>query len=196
MVVALMVAFPLVVRPVAAHTHVVVGEYELIAGWRGEPPTAGFVNGLDLGIQRHFPNGTTVWVTGVMSLNATLSIGPFTSAKHSLDPQFGRPGWYTFDVIPSRPGTYTLRLNGTLGSTPVNVSVDLDSVAPASDLAFPISDPTPSDLQGRLDAANAVIAGLQSQVLASLGVGILGVVLGGIAILYGVRTSQRQRKSP
>jgi hypothetical protein len=196
MVLGLIIAFPLVVRPAAAHVPVMVGPYELTVGWRVEPPTAGFVNGLDLGIQRHYPNGTTVWVTGVTSLNATLSIGPFTSAKHPLDPQFGRAGWYTFDVIPTRPGVYSLTINGTLGSTPVNKQVNLDAVAPASDLAFPVPDPTPSDLQSRLDAANALMAGLQSQVLASLGVAIVGVVLGGIAILYAVRTSQRQRKSP
>jgi hypothetical protein len=99
-------------------------------------------------------------------------------------------------VIPTRPGVYSLTINGTLGSTPVNKQVNLDAVAPASDLAFPVPDPTPSDLQSRLDAANALMAGLQSQVLASLGVAIVGVVLGGIAILYPVRTSQRQRKSP
>ena len=195
-VVGLMIAFPLVVRPVAAHEHVIVGQYELTIGWRVEPPTAGFVNGLDVGIQRHYPNGTTVWVTGVASLNATLSIGPFTSAKHSLDPEFGRPGWYTFDVIPTRPGIYTARINGTLGSTPVDVKVDLDSVAAASDLAFPLPDPTPSDLQGRIDAANAIIAGLQAEVLASLVVAILGVLLGSIALLRGIRMSQRERKSP
>jgi hypothetical protein len=196
MVVGLMVAFPLVVQPVAAHTPKMVGQYELTVGWRVEPPTVGFVNGLDLGIQRHYPNGTTAWVTGVTSLNATLSTGPATSAKHSLDPQSGRPGWYTFDVIPTRPGIYTATINGTLGSTLVGVKVDLDAVGPASDLAFPVPDPTPSDLQGRLDAANAVIAGLQTQVLASFGVAIVGVVLGGIALVRGIRMSQRERKSP
>ena len=192
----LIIGVPLAVRPVAAHEHRSVGYYNLTVGWRDEPPTVGFVNGLDLGIQYTFPNnGTKIWVTGA-SMNATLTTGRFTSTRHSVEPQFGRPGWYTFNVIPTRPGVYTVKLNGTLDSTRVNVSVDLDPVAPASDLAFPIADPTPSDLQGRLDAANAVIAGLQAQMLASLGVAIVGVVLGAIAILYAVRTSQRQGKSP
>jgi hypothetical protein len=78
----------------------------------------------------------------------------------------------------------------------VDVKVDMDPVAAASDLAFPVVDPTPSDLQGRLDTANAVIAGLQAEVLASLVVAILGVLLGSIALLRGIQMSQRERKSP
>jgi hypothetical protein len=192
---ALILAFAFAVQPVAAHEHRMVGQYELIVGWRLEPATAGYLNGIDLGIQRHFPNGTTAWVTGA-TLNATLSIGPITSVLHALDPQFGRPGWYTFDVIPTRPGTYTVRLNGTLGSTAVDVPVDLDPVAPASSLAFPVTDPTAGELQARLEAANALLAGLQTLVLASLAVAILGVILGGITLLRGIRMSQPERKSP
>src|ERR1700704_3663211 len=126
----LIVGFPLAVRPVAAHEHRSVGYYNLTMGWRVEPPTVGFVNGLDLGIQYTYPNnGTMIWVTGA-SLNATLVTGPLTLPKHQVEPQFGRLGWYTFDVIPTRPGIYTVKINGTLDSTPVNESVDLDSVAP------------------------------------------------------------------
>jgi len=151
--IGLVAAFPLAVRPASAHQHVTVGEYELIVGWRDEPAVAGYLNGLDLGIEHHFPNGTTAWVVGVAgNLTAVLSTGPKNVSK-ALEPQFGRDGWYTFDVIPTRVGTYHLRLLGTLGSTAVDATVNLDDVSPASDLAFPTSDS-----QSQLDAANAAIA--------------------------------------
>jgi len=175
---------------------VTVGEYELTVGWRGEPAVAGYLNGLDLGIQHHFSNGTTAWVVGIAgNLTATLMTGQ-ASVPKALEPQFGRNGWYTFDVIPTRVGIYSVRLNGTLGSTPVDVKVNLDDVAPASDLAFPIADPTSSDLQSRLNAANAAIAGLQLLLIIALVVACLGLLVAGVGLVMGARMSRTQRKTP
>jgi len=191
-VIGLVAALPLAVRPVAAHEHVTVGEYELTVGWRDEPAVAGYVNGLDLGIQHHFSNGTTVWVVGVAgNLTATLSTGQ-ASVPKALDPQAERDGWYTFDVILTRVGTYSVRFNGTLGTQAVDVSVKLDDVIPASDLAFPTS----SDLEDRLNAANAVIAGLQTQLIVALVVGCVGVLVGAGGVLMGWRMLRTQRKAP
>src|SRR5690348_9757773 len=62
----------LATSPVAAHAHVMQGEYELTVGWRVEPAIVGSLNGLDLGIQDHRSNGTVVWVVGVeTNLTAT-----------------------------------------------------------------------------------------------------------------------------
>ena len=178
---------PFGARPASAHEHVTVGEYELTVGWRDEPAVAGFVNGIDLGIV----NGTGAPVVGVEgNLTAVLSTGPASSTPKALQPQFGRDGWYTFDVIPTRAGSYTLRLTGTLGSTSVNVSVILDAVSPASDLAFPVADPTAGDLQNRLDAANAQISGLQSQIIIALVVALVGVGVGVVGIARTVRRTR------
>jgi len=190
--IGLVAAPPLAVRPASGHAQRTVGEYELTVGWRDEPAVAGYLNGLDLGIQRHFPNGTTAWVVGVAgNLTATLATGPASAAK-ALEPQFGRDGWYTFDVVPTRVGTYSVRLNGTLGSTPVNVKVDLDDVSPASDLAFPPAN----DFQSQLDAANAVITGLQGQLLIALVVACLGLLAAAGGLVVGWRMSRTQRKTP
>jgi len=186
-------AFPLAVRPVSAHEHVTVGEYELTLGWRSEPAVAGYLNGLDLGIQQRFSNGTTAWVVGVAgNLTANLSTGQ-ASVPKALEPQFGRDGWYTFDVIPTRVGIYSVRLSGTLGSTPVDVKVSLDDVAPASDLAFPVDDPTASDLLSRL---NAAVAGLQLLLILALVVACLGLLVAVGGLLLGRRASRSQRKMP
>jgi hypothetical protein len=188
-VIGLFVAFPLAARTVAAHEHVTIGEYELTVGWRNEPAVTATLNGLDLGIQRHYPNGTTVWVLGVAgNLTAVLSIGPASIAK-GLEPQFGRDGWYTFDVIPTRPGTYAVQLNGTLGSTAVNVQVTLDDVVPASDLEFPVADPTPADLQVLIQAVNAGLA-------FALIVAVLGVLAAAAGIVIVWVTSRNRRKTP
>src|SRR5256712_11299673 len=127
--------------PVAAHTHVMQGEYELTVGWRVEPAIVGSLNGLDLGIQDHLSNGTVVYVVGVeMNLTATLSTGQ-TTKMYALSPQDDRPGWYTFDVIPTVAGGYSVKLVGTLNTTATNATVPLDRVAHASAFPFPFAGP-------------------------------------------------------
>ncbi|HKW43754.1 MAG TPA: hypothetical protein VJP06_06165 [Thermoplasmata archaeon] len=191
----IMAAFGFAGVPVAAHTHRTVGEYEFIVGWRLEPASTGVLNGLDMGIERHFANNTTAWVEGVEgALTTVLSTGGVSVTK-AVTPQEGRPGWYTFDVIPTRVGTYSVRITGTLNTTSVNISVDLDDVAAASDIQFPVPDPTPSDLQDRLNQANTQIAGLQSQVGLALAVGIAGL-LAAIVVGAGSILMARKRKTP
>src|SRR5256886_7673829 len=155
-VIGLVAALPLAVRPVAAHEHVTVGEYELTVGWRSEPAVAGGLNGLDLGIEHHFSNGTSAWVVGIgRDLNATLTTGPALVVR-ALEPQFDRPGWYTFDVIPTVPGAYSVRIAGRLNATtPVDVTVGLDPVAQTSVYQFPVTEPTATDLQNSIAQLNA-----------------------------------------
>lgn len=157
--------------PAAAHEHVTVGEYELTVGWRAEPAVAGSLNGLELGIL----NGTGAPVLGAeTTLQAVLASGTASVTK-DLDPQFGRPGWYTFDVIPTRAGNYSVRLMGTLGTTSVDVVVALDKVRPASDVAFPAADPTASELQARLDT-------LQTLLVLTIVVALIGLTVGAFSL--------------
>jgi hypothetical protein len=190
MVLALAGTFSLAGPPVAAHTHVTVGTYELTVGWRVEPAVAGALNGLDLGIL----NGTQPVFGANDTLTTTLSAGP-ASVPKDLEPQFGRDGWYTFDVIPTRPGAYSVRLVGTLGTTAVDVVVTLDDVGAPADFAFPDPDPTARDLQAQINSANAIIAGLQSSLALALGIALVGVIVGGIGVALGWRISRKARKA-
>ena len=176
--------------PVAAHTHIRQGEYELTVGWRVEPAIVGSLNGLDLGIQDHLANGTVVWVEGVESnLTATLKTGPATVLK-ALAPQDDRPGWYTFDLIPTVAGAYSVHLVGTLNTTAVNVTVGLDPVAQASDYQWPpVTEPSATDLQNS-------IAQLQTLLTVLVAVAVLAVLLGAASLAYTIRTSRAMRRNP
>lgn len=183
----------LVGQPVAAHEHVTVGPYELIVGWRDEPAVAGSVNGLDLGI---FDNATRAPFVGAEStLSATLKSGP-ASVPKALEPQFGRDGWYTFDMIPTRAGAYSVRLLGTLNTTTVDVTVTLDDVIPASDLAFPTPDPTTPQLQSQIQDAQATISALQGQLTVALVVAALGLIVGVLGVALGWRRARSLPKAP
>lgn len=189
---ALLISAP----PAAAHVHVMVGTYELTVGWRVEPAIVGVLNGLDLGIQNHLANGTVVWVVGVEgNLNATLMTGP-ASMLTGLAPQDGRPGWYTFDVIPTVAGGYSVHILGTLNTTHVDVSVNLDPVALASTYQFPLTEPSAIDLQNSIAQLNAQLAALQTLLTILIAMASIAVVIGAASLAFAIRTSRATRRGP
>lgn len=157
----------------SAHEPVTVGPYGLLVGWRVEPPVAGLMNGLDLRVN-YTSNGTAV--EGVESgLRAVLSYASY-SIPEVIGPNEDRgPGWYTFDVIPIRAGTYKVRIMGSLPGTPVDVNVTLDDVSPSSSIEFPVPDPTAADLQAEVGTATLVAAAGVVVGLAGLGTGVLAI---------------------
>jgi hypothetical protein len=167
-------AFALLAAPAAAHEHVTVDPYEFVIGWKAEPAVVGSLNGLDMHIILHGPANATGPVVGAEAdLSATLSSNGQSAVK-AVAPQDGVPGGYTFEVIPSRAGAYSVRITGTLNGTPINVSVALDEPAAAGDLEFPASDPTNAQLaeqlaeaQRGLQAANQSLAALGLRVTAA-----------------------------
>ncbi len=178
--------------PAAAHEQVTVGPYEFRVGWREEPTVVGVVNGLDLGI--HWSaNGSAV--TGAEgALSAELTTGG-ASATHALEPQFGRPGWYTFDVIPTREGVYSVRISGTLGSTSADVTVNLDPVVPRSDIEFPAADPTPTELERAIDRLASENGALRAQLTTALALAAIGGVVAVAGLVTGALTWRKTRRA-
>ncbi len=172
--------------PAAAHKHVLVGEYEFIVGWREEPPVVGVLNGLFLGIERHLPNGTTVWVEGAeTSLAAVLATGP-SSVTKSLEPLFGQPGRYTFDIVPTREGLYSVRVQGNLSGTAVDFTIEIEAVVARSVVEFPTPDPTPSELQQSIDQVAAANAALRAQLGTATAIAVVAVAVGLVGLGIGV----------
>lgn len=172
---------------VAAHKHILVDRFEFVLGWTVEPPTVGVRNGLDLGVSWH-ENGTAV-LFAHQNLTATLMLGSDSYAP-PLRPQFGVPGWYTFDVIPTEPGNYSLRVTGNEYGTAIDfTTADIEDVSPASEMEFPATTPTPGDLQ-------AQVAALQGQLTVLLAVAVLGVLLAAASTATAVMIARRVRKGP
>lgn len=179
-------------QPVAAHEHVTVGTYAFTVGWRIEPALTGVLNGLDMGIEQNL-SGTMVAVLGAeANLTATLTTGPASVVK-AIEPQDNRPGWYTFDVIPTRIGTYTVHVTGTLNATAIDITVALDDVAAASDVQFPVPDPTATDLSQQLAQVSAQFAALQSQLAVLIVVASIGTILAAAALVMSTLQIRRQR---
>src|ERR671918_3240962 len=97
----------------AAHETRRVGEYEFVVGWWTEPAFANQPNGPEVTISRA---GKPV-VEGV-ALSVDVIFGEEITT-YELEPAFvvgvfGEPGNYNADLIPTRPGTWTYRIYGTV----------------------------------------------------------------------------------
>jgi hypothetical protein len=182
--------------PAAAHEHVTVAPYGFTVGWLDEPAVANVMNGLDMGVNETLLNGTVVPVLGAENnLTATIMSGPASSVQ-ALSPQEDRPGWYTFPIIPTIAGSYSVRIQGDLDGTSINVTVALDDVQASSTVEFPVPNPTPSQLQGNDNAMSSQISSLESQVALATGIAAVAVVLGLAGIGVGVLLGRRSRKTP
>ncbi len=195
-VIALAGLLLLAAQPVSAHEHVNVGPYGFTVGWLDEPAIANVKNGLDMGVNETLPNGTVVWVLGAENNLTTVIMSGPASSTQALSPQEDRPGWYTFPIIPTIAGSYSVRITGSLGGTAINITVPLDDVQASSTVEFPVPNPTPSTLQGNDNTLSSQLSSLQSQLTLVTAVAAVGVVFGIAGSAVGIMAWRRGRKSP
>lgn len=143
--------------------------YRITWGLQNEPATTWQKTGLDLIIVN---NATRGGVPGLHhTLNATL-IYLEDELTMPLEPQHGREqeGRYTFEhpVTLTRGGLYSLRVEGTINGTAVNLTIP--AAHPYHDIEETFFPEAPSpfsaaggDLQAEIDALQARIAALEAQ---------------------------------
>jgi hypothetical protein len=171
---------PLFPLPAQAHGSTQVGDYELVIGFHNEPAYQGEPNGLDLFVTKTTTNEP------VNGLEDTLQVEVIYGASSQELPiraQFGQDGAYTAYILPTEAGDYTWHIWGKIEGTPVDVSMTsspdtFGSVEPKSEFAFPAAEPTPNELQDRIQWA--------------LTIGIVGAILGVIGIVLGLLGMRRR----
>jgi hypothetical protein len=174
---AAIVAVLLIVSPALAHTRIVKGDYAFVLGWLDEPPVVNVKNAALIAITTASDNQP---INGAeATLTAQIQYGGKTRDL-ILRPLAGNPGTYVGDFIPTRRGTYTLKLGGTLNNQPIDLSGDIEEVGSTDSLAFP--EPVNSDLQKSIDDLRSAVTTSQIVGITGLAVGLIGLVL--IAVLF------------
>ena len=138
-------------------------------------------------------------------LKVTVSVGGQTSDPlpllNTFDPDtgLGIPGDYEAPIIPTAPGDYTFHLTGTIHATAVDemaVSSDstFNSVVGSTGIEFPNQLPALTDIVTRLDRIDARLANPIpaastdiSALLAGVGVGTVGLLVGLLALTIAIR---------
>jgi hypothetical protein len=188
-----------------AHENRKAGPYEINEiGWISEPPYAGLKNAVHFDVDMDM-GGNMSTTHGVGGLENTLEVTLSTGGKTTklrlrpvTEPEPGHeesgPGHYVADIVPTRPGTYTLTIKGTIETmgekAQVNEIVTLEEIRSLSELQFPEADPMPSELQKSLDNVNSQMNWLSSSSKlwsAGMVTGILGLLIGIVALVVALR---------
>lgn len=172
---ALLLAGTAAARPLT-HERIVSGDYALTLGWLDEPAIVGLKNAALVEVATAKDDQPVEGAEG--SLTAQIVYGG-KGKELLLRPLEGQPGTYVGDFIPTRRGTYTLKLGGTIKGQPIDVSHDIEEVGTPDSLAFP--EPQ-ADLQKSIDALQSELSTTRIFAVVGASLGTIGLVLAGVAI--------------
>lgn len=157
-VLALLTLVLAVAGPATAHktAYSADGKIKIVWGFLNEPATTMTKNGLDLRIQ---DNATQYAIPDLQSgLHVEMHYGDDEMEFHDLAGQFGKPGYYTGTITPTKPGVYTLHVMGTVNGT------ELDMEIPASHDVEAIEDTYFPEFKDPSAALAAKVADLEAKV--------------------------------
>jgi hypothetical protein len=159
-----------------AHERIVAGDYALTLGWLDEPPVVGLKNAALVEVATAKDDQPVEGAEG--TLTAQILYGG-KSKELLLRPLEGQPGSYVGDFIPTRRGTYTLKLGGTINGQAIDISNEIEEVVTPDSLAFP--EP-PIDAQAALTALQSELSTTRIFAVVGAALGTIGLVLAGVAI--------------
>ena len=179
--------FLAIASPAVAHDRRIVGPYQFVVGFLGEPAFAGQVNGVDLTITD--PRVNNKPVEGVeKTLTVDVFAGGLTTALSlPIHSRFGLPGKYAADFVPTRPGSFTFVFKGKVESTDVNEKFEsgpgrFNDVESTDKFQFPDKVPSGADLSNRLADLQSRIDQLRVLAIAAL---VLAVIVPtGLALAF------------
>jgi hypothetical protein len=203
--------------PAAAHLADRVGAVEIEIGWATEPTFTGQPNAVVMFMNVIRSRSQAVPLeAGEASLSVEIIFGEKDGTQKMkpvpLEPfEFGEPGeWRSESFVPTRPGAFTFHVTGTLrgrafdrfytsGERGAIEGTKFDDVREIAAVSFPEKDQTNADLaraldQSRKTAAAAAQAAKDDAKDAKL-FGIIGIALGAIAIVFGLRPRRKKAAS-
>lgn len=150
-VLALAVLLLMVSRDVYAHTNITAGNVEIVVGWLNEPPVVGERNA----IYFEFIRDGKPYAVDPSNLNIEVRYG---NAKKSveIEPLGDRLGVYISPILPTRTGTYSVYIKGSVAGNPVDGSILIEDVEGKGRIAFPdVEGSDSANIAPRLQAALA-----------------------------------------
>ncbi len=186
----------LTASPASAHENRKVGRWNFVVGWGTEPALAGEPNRVQLILSDARENP-------VIDLGDTLKVDVTFEGKTTtltFEPkfevgEFGTRGDYGADIIPTRPGTYAFRINGTIRGDKIDATFTcsdktFDCIKDPAGQEFPTPDPNNAQLASRIDRESARLAGLSDKAKddASMAttLGYIGIGVGALALILAL----------
>ena len=183
-----------------AHAEIDVGDgrYVMVIGFRDEPAFVGQANALSVRVEE-FATGGARPVDG---LAETLTAEVSRDGQVRSLPLVPRgDGTYEGIFVPTAPGDYTFHIAGTIGDATVDETITsgpdtFNAVEPLSSIEFPVQSPDPGQLMAQATAANATADLARTLGIAGLVAGLLGLVVGAVALTRARRPRSETVAAP
>lgn len=183
-----------------AHEERRVGPLVTVVGWLEEPAFAGFRNAVQLIASRD----EEPVEGGRLDVEVIFGERDGTEKTDALDlrPAFGTPGEYRAFLIPTRPGTYTFHVTGSIGGRRIDQlytsgEETFNDVREPTEAQFPAKDPSNAELATLSDRLEARLTASANSAkdTASLAriLGFAGIGIGVIALVLGLVRKPRSR---
>ena len=129
--------------PAYGHISKQFGPIMVEVGWSNEPSLAGELNNVIVDVNKTTSAGnSTAVINALANVNIVLKYGGVTK-QLDFEPSEQAEGLYQAKLIPTRIGSYSLVLNGTIqGQKIANAEIPLDEVEGKQKLSFPDSSNT------------------------------------------------------
>jgi hypothetical protein len=122
-----------------AHITKMFGNIQVEVGWSNEPSLVGLLNNAIVQVnQTSGKNTQTPIINALANMDIAVKYGGVTKPLDFV-PSEETEGMYNGQMIPTRPGTYSLVLNGTIQNQKINAEIPLDLVESTQKLNFPDS---------------------------------------------------------
>src|SRR5919199_3575038 len=120
-----------------AHVTKMFDNIQVEVGWSNEPPLVGMLNNAVVQVnQTSGKNTQTPLINALANMDIAVKYGGVTKPLDFV-PSEETEGMYNGQMIPTRPGTYSLVLNGTIQNQKINAEIPLDLVESTQKLNFP-----------------------------------------------------------
>lgn len=122
-----------------AHITKMFGNIQVEVGWSNEPPLVGLLNNAIVQVNQTSGKNTQMPIINALAnMDIAVKYGGVTKPLDFV-PSEETEGMYNGQMIPTRPGTYSLVLNGTIQNQKINAEIPLDLVESTQKLNFPDS---------------------------------------------------------
>jgi hypothetical protein len=185
------------IASLGAHDRKTAGPLTVVLGWASEPAYSGALNAVIVSLSDR--GGPLTKAQGALRVEVAFGSERTTLA---LEPMANRPHEFQAAMVPTRAGTYTFRVTGTINQQPIDVSstcsdATFHCVTDAAAIQFPVKDPTVGQLAERIDRAlpraedaGSAAAGARTLAVAAIGLSVFGLIATAATILTAKRNAR------
>jgi len=129
---------PFVIKPASAHITKVFGNYLVTVGWQNEPTYSGLLNAPIVEVKKGSGDSAKPVINALANMQISIKYGSVTKQLDFV-PDSTVDGQYVSPLIPTKVGSYSLIMKGTVEDQSIDTEIPLDDVASVDTLNFPPS---------------------------------------------------------